>query len=136
MSALFEQVLEQYPGKVKIVFKNYPLDKHLFARSAALAALAAAEQGKFWIYHDLLFRHFQNAKQLTTADIEALAAQAGLDLARFKKDIASSAVRQKLGRDISIADEIGVDSTPTIFVNGRQLKKRQLQELIDEELGK
>ena len=136
MSALFEQALEQFPGKIKIVFKNYPLNKHKFARTAALAALAAAEQGRFWIFHDQLFQHFNGSKQLTNADIDNIATKSELDLVRFRKDMFSSAILQQLNRDLNIAEEIGVDSTPTIFVNGRLLKRRPLNELIEEELEK
>jgi protein-disulfide isomerase len=52
---VLEQVLEKNPNQVKLVFKNFPLRNHKFAMEAAIAALAAEKQGKFWEFHDLLF---------------------------------------------------------------------------------
>ncbi len=133
---LLEQVLENNPDTVKIVLKNMPLNFHEFAVPAALAALAAGNQGKFWEYHDELFA---NASSLTNKTFEEIAKKLELDLEKFKKDINSPEVQQQLAKDLNDAKEAGVTGTPTIFVNGVKLKRRELpafQKLIDEALAK
>ncbi len=133
---LLEQVLENNPDTVKIVLKNMPLNFHEFAVPAALAALAAGKQGKYWEYHDELFA---NASKLTNKSFEEIAKKLGLNLKKFQKDINSPEVQQQLGKDLNDAKEAGVTGTPTIFVNGVKLKRRELpafQKLIDEALAK
>ena len=132
---LLEQVLEHNPEDVKIVLKNMPLNMHQFARPAALAALAAAEQGKFWEFHDELFA----TKKINNETIQAIATKLGLDKEKFNKDINSPQIQQKLAKDLHDAQEAGVTGTPTIFINGVKLRKQSLeafQKIIDEELGK
>ncbi len=132
---LLEQVLENNPDNVKIVFKNMPLRFHKFATPAALAALAAGEQGKFWEFHDELFAA---SPKLGPSKINEIAKNIGLNIETFKKDLASSAIKQKLAKDLKDAQEAGVTGTPTIFINGIKLKSRTLgaiQKLIDEELA-
>lgn len=132
---LLEQVLEHNPDTVKIVLKNMPLAFHKLAAPAALAALAAGNQGKYWEYHDELFA----TPTLNKNSFDAIAAKLGLDLVQFKKDIVSPAVQQQLAKDLHDAKEAGVTGTPSIFVNGVKLKQRDLpsfQKLIDEELAK
>lgn len=132
---LLEQVLEHNPDTVKIVFKNMPLRFHKFAEPAALAALAAGEQGKFWEFHDELFL---SSPKLDPKTITGIATKLGLDLNTFKEDMSSPMIRQKLAKDLQDAQQSGVTGTPTIFVNGIKLKSRTLpamQKLIDEELA-
>ena len=132
---LLEQVLEHNPDTVKIVLKNMPLGFHKFATPAALAALAAGNQGKYWEFHDALFA----TPKLSTKAINDIAVQLGLDVAQFTKDMNSPQTQQKLGKDLRDAKESGVTGTPTIFINGTKLKNRSLpaiQKIIDEELAK
>lgn len=132
---LLEQVLEKNPETVKIVFKNMPLKFHKTAEPAALAALAAHEQGKFWEFHDKLFA----AKKLNLAVIQSIATELNLDMERYKKDMNSSKIRAKLQKDLADAQKAGVTGTPTVFINGRTPKQRSLQGfqvLIDDELKK
>ena len=72
---VFEQVLEKYPQDVKLVFKNFPLRNHKFAEKAAIAALAAGEQGKFWEFHDLLFKNYN---KLSDQKIQEIAQAVGI----------------------------------------------------------
>lgn len=133
---LFEQVLDKYPQKVKIVFKHYPLAFHNQALPAALASMAAAEQGKFWEYHDQLFLHQES---LSNDKYLEIAQNVGLDLKKFSLDMMRPSIRNKIEQDISDAQKAGVTGTPTIFVNGRNAKKRDLgaiSKLIDAELAK
>lgn len=132
---LIAEVHKRNPETVKIVFKNMPLQFHKFADPAARAALAAGKQGKFWGFHDELFA----GEQLNLQTIDAAAVKLELDMEKWKKDMASQEIRQKIYTDIQDAKQAGVTGTPTIFINGRLLKNRSLQgfqELIDKELKK
>ena len=134
LGPLFEQILENNPETVKIVYKNFPLRGHQNARPAALAALAAHEQGKFWEYHDELYA---NMRQLGAEKYLEIAEKQELDLEKFKKDQGVAEVIKQLERDLQDAKQAGVRGTPTIFINGRKLKERNIvsaQKLIDEEL--
>jgi len=133
---LLEYVLEHNPGTVRIVYKNFPLPFHKFSRAAAIAALAAQNQGKFWEFHDILFQHSQD---LDIDKINTLAKEAGLDLTRFKADMANPALAGRVTRDMEDGQRAGVRGTPTIFVNGRTLKERNpegLQALVEQELAR
>lgn len=132
---LLDEIFEKNQGKVKIIFKNMPLQFHEMADPAARAALAANEQGKFWEFHDKLF----TAPQLNPDAITSIARGLGLDMARFENDMKSPEIRQKLNKDMLDAQKAGVTGTPTVYINGRKLKQRSLQgfqELIDDELKK
>ncbi len=131
---LLEQVLEHNPDTVKIVFKNMPLNFHKFAAPAALAALAAGNQGKFWEFHDELFLQTKLSKEA----IDAIAVKLKLDIVQFKKDSESKEIGRKLQKDLQDAQKAGVTGTPTIFVNGIKAKSRTLpalQKLIDAQLA-
>jgi protein-disulfide isomerase len=133
---MFEQVLDKYPDSVKVVFKHYPLAFHKQALPAALASMAAGEQGKFWEYHDELFLH---QTSLSNEKYLEIAQKMGLDLKAFSLDMMRPSIRKKIEQDISDAKKAGVTGTPTIFVNGRKLKKRNfdaMSKLIDLELAK
>jgi protein-disulfide isomerase len=132
---LFEQVLDKYPESVKIVFKHYPLVFHKQALPAAQASMAAAEQGRFWEYHDELFI---NQSSLGSEKYLEIAKSLGLDLKKFSLDMMRPSLRQKIEQDVADAKRAGVTGTPSIFVNGRKLKKRDfaaISKLIDDELA-
>jgi protein-disulfide isomerase len=116
-------VLDQYPTDVKLVPKNFPLSKHKFARKAAMAALAANNQGKFWDFHNLLY---ENYKSINDTKIEDIAIELGLDMEKFAKDRESQAVKGLIARDINDAMRIGVRGTPSVFINGKVLRNRSL----------
>ncbi len=118
---LLEQVLEQYPKDVKLVFKNFPLASHRAARPAAVAAMAADEQGKFWEFHDRLFQDYAGIDE---AKIQKIAEGLGLDMQRFEAAKRSPQILGTINRDLREAQEIGVRGTPTIYVNGRLLRNR------------
>lgn len=133
---LLKQVLEAYPGKVKLVFKNFPLKMHKNARAASTAALAAERQGKFWPLHDLLF---ENYNKLNSQKIRELAERAGLDMERFDQDQNDPVLQQVINADLQEGQKVGVRGTPTIFINGRRLQKRSMagfKQMIDVELAK
>jgi len=133
---LLKQVLDAYPGKVNLVFKNFPLGMHKNARNASVSALAADRQGKFWPLHDLLF---ENYKKLNPEKIRELAEQAGLDMKQFDLDKSDPVLQQKINEDLQEGQKVGVRGTPTVFINGRRLQKRNLEgfkRIIEEELTK
>ncbi|MDH3360206.1 MAG: thioredoxin domain-containing protein [Desulfobulbaceae bacterium] len=136
IGALLEYAMEQNPETVHVVFKQFPLPFHEFARQAAIASLAAQNQGKFWELHDLLF---QSGHELNDKKIEDLAKEAGLDMKRFKADIKDDLLNERVEMDIMEGKINGVRGTPSLFVNGRPLKERSpqdLQLLIDKELAR
>jgi protein-disulfide isomerase len=127
-------VLEKNPQTVKIVFKNFPIRSHRFAHEAAVAALAADRQGKFWEFHDELFKSYN---KLNEEKVQQIADGLKLDNAQFEKDRRDPLLLEIVKHDFNQGIEAGVNSVPTVFVNGRRLKQRSLdgfQELIDKEL--
>jgi protein-disulfide isomerase len=133
---VFEQVLEKYPEDVKVVFKNFPLRNHKFAMKAAVAALAADSQGKFWEFHDLLFKNYN---KLSDQKIQEIAQAVGLNLEEYEKKKKDPAIEKKVRQDLSDGRRAGVRGTPTIFINGIRLRDRSLkgfQTAIDKQLQK
>jgi protein-disulfide isomerase len=133
---LLEQVLEKYPTDVKLIFKNFPLRNHKYAKPAAIAAMAADRQGRFWDFHDEIFLVYN---QLNETKLEEIAQKLNLDMERFRRDQKDPGITQVVGRDVQEGFQAGVRGTPTIFVNGRRLKQRSMkgfQAIIDSELAK
>jgi protein-disulfide isomerase len=133
---VFEQVLEKYPEDVKVVFKNFPLRNHKFAMKAAVAALAADSQGKFWEFHDLLFKNYN---KLSDQKIQEIAQTVGLNMEEYEKKKNDPAIKQKVNQDFSEGRQAGVRGTPTVFINGIRLRDRSLngfQAAIDKQLQK
>jgi protein-disulfide isomerase len=131
------QIEKEYAGKVRVVWKNFPLDMHPNAKPAAAAALAAGEQGKFWEMHDKLF---ENQRALDRANLEKYAQDLGLDLARFRAALDSAKVGAKIASDMKEAAEVDVSGTPATFVNGRKIggayPYETFKKLVDQELAK
>lgn len=103
---------------------------------AAVASMAANQQGKFWEFHDELFKNYNN---LNAEKFDELAQTAGLDMEQFKQDRQNPALAAMVQRDLKDGVEAGVRGTPSIFVNGRLLQQRSLpgfKQIIDEELAK
>lgn len=114
---LLKGIVEKYPEQVQLVFKHYPLSAHQHSDDAARAAVAAQRQGKFWPVQQALF---ENQKAgLDESNILKLAREAGLDMKEFESDIASEATADSVARDRKQADELGLEGTPMIYINGR-----------------
>ena len=129
-------MLGKYPQEVKLGYKNFPLALHRFARKAAIAALAANKQGKFWEFHHKLF---ENHKTLDDGKIQEIAGGMGLDMERFNRDMRAPALEKLIIRDMKDGQRAGVRGIPTIFVNGKLLRNQSLQgleEMIKAELKK
>jgi len=121
-------LLKQYPKSVKVVFKNFPLSNHKFARKAAAAALAAERQGKFWEFHDELFKHYRN---LSDKKILNIAQGLGLDVDQFNKDRMDPTILGKINLDYEEGQKIEVKGIPAVFMNGRRIKNRDIRNLKD-----
>jgi protein-disulfide isomerase len=133
---LLKRVLERYDERVRLVYKHFPLSFHREGRPAALASLAAEEQGGFWEMHDLLFRESANLREGRFAE---LAREAGLDVERFLLDYEErrAEYEARVIEDYTQGLRLGVRGTPTLFVNGRRVMVRTFEEIsamIDEEL--
>jgi protein-disulfide isomerase len=132
-----KQLEEEYKGKVRVAFKHQPLPFHANAKPAAMAAMAANEQGKFWEYHDKLFA---NQRALDRASLERYAQELGLNVGQFKAGLDSGQFRAKVSADMAEATRVGVNGTPSFFINGRSLVGAQpvdaFKRVIDEELKK
>jgi protein-disulfide isomerase len=130
------QVLSTYGDKIHFVYRHYPLTMHPQARPAAEASQCAAEQGKFWEYHDQLF---QNQSRLSDPDLKQHAAQLGLNTAQFNTCVDSHKYKSLVDADIHAGDEAGVNGTPAFFINGRVLSGAQpysaFKRIIDDELA-
>jgi protein-disulfide isomerase/uncharacterized membrane protein len=124
-----ENFLRASGRSVRVIFRHFPLDAscnptvstrlHQRACLAATAAECAAEQGKFWQYHDLLFG---NQDALGREYLIAYADRLGLDGPRFAACLGGDAARERVARDARAGAELGIDSTPTVFINGRRIK--------------
>jgi len=128
------QVVAAYPTQVRVVYKHFPLNMHKSARLAAVASIAARNQGKFWPLHDQLFANYN---KLNDGKIRELAESIGLDMDRFDKDIADPAVQQEIAADLQLGTASGVRGTPSVYINGAQLKDSSLggfRRAIDAEL--
>lgn len=127
-SVALHNLEQEYHGRVRLVFRHYPLTNHQKARPAALAAEAAALQGKFWEMHDFLYKN-QSAWS-TVADVGPLfttyATAIGLDSDRFIADMAKPELDARVSADQERATSRGVTQTPTLFVNNELVPAKLL----------
>jgi len=136
VSPLLDQLLAQYPKDVKVVHKNFPLKNHQFAMPAAIAALAAHRQGKFWEMHDKIF---ENSATLSDEKFTEFAKALGLNMDKFSKDSKDPQLLQGIQADLQNGLKAEVRGTPTIFVNGRRVNTGGLdglKTLVEAELKK
>ncbi len=131
------QVMEKYAGKVRVVFRHFPLSFHANAPKAAEASLCADEQGKFWELHKVLFA---NRSELTVPDLKKHAGTVGLDQAKFDSCLDSGSKKSLVDADTKAGGEVGVTGTPAFFINGKLLSGAQpfseFEKIIDAELKK
>jgi protein-disulfide isomerase len=123
---VLDSVLKEYGDRIRLVVRDFPLARHANAFRAAVAAEAAREQGKYWEFADLVFR---NQSSLSEEGLAALAAQAGLDAEQYSRAVQSPELSAKVERDRQEAIRLGVNSTPTLFVNGRRVSDRSYEGL-------
>ncbi len=126
-----QRLIDANPGKVRLAFKNFPLNSHADSRLAHMAALAAKEQGKFWEMHDLIYAHQHTLKR---SDLLRFAGQLHLDPARFQNYLDSPQLKARIDGDKGEGERIGVVATPTFIVNGEAISgflAEKLQAKID-----
>jgi protein-disulfide isomerase len=133
-----KKVRDTYGDKVRIVWKDFPLTQiHPQAFKAGEAAHCAGDQGKYWEYHDRLFA---NQQQLQPEELKKHAADLGLDAAAFNACLDTSKYGERVRDGVAQGQRLGVNSTPTIYINGRMLSGAQPYEtfvsVIDEELSR
>jgi protein-disulfide isomerase len=130
-----DQIQKEYGDQVRIVFKHLPLQMHTKAPAAHAAAEAAHRQDKFWEMHDAIFA---NQREMSPEKYVEYAAEIGLDVEQFKRDVAAAEVKQKVDADAREAAALGVSGTPGFFINGKFLSGARpfdsFKEVIDGEL--
>jgi protein-disulfide isomerase len=132
------QLLEKYSGKVKLVYRDFPLESiHPQARRSAEAARCANDQGKFWEYYDVLFNE---SPKLSPDDLKRYGAQIGLDMTKFDACVAGAVHKAGVQKDLDEGTRLGVTGTPAFFINGRLISGAQPLEafarVIDDELAR
>ena len=131
------EIIDRYPGKLKWVFRDFPIEGlHPTAPKAHEAARCAGEQGKFWQYHDLLF---ERSPSHSPEQLKQYARELKLDSPVFSQCLESGKYQAEVARDVEEGTRLGVSGTPTFVINGRFVEGEQsittLQKLIESELG-
>ena len=134
---VYDSLMAAYPGKIRLVYRNLPLTQlHPQAMSAAEASLCAGEQDAYWQYHAKLF---ENSDALTDDIFSTLATDLGLDLAAFETCMSEHRYQDEIQADMDFALNMGVQSTPTFFINGLAVVGAQplttFTQVIDKELA-
>jgi protein-disulfide isomerase len=134
---VYEQLMAAYPGKIRLVYRNLPLTQiHPQSMNSAEAAMCAGDQNAFWKFHDKLF---ENSDALNDDIYGTIAADLGLDTTAFEKCMNDHKHQAAIEEDMQFAIDLGVQSTPTFFVNGLAIVGAQplsvFQQVIDEELA-
>jgi len=115
LSPTLDQILKDYSGKVRLVYKHFPLSFHQNAMPAAIASECASEQGKFWEMHDKIYA---GQTQLSASQLTVWAKSLGLNMTKYDSCVSSNKYASRIQADMQLASESGVDGTPATFVNG------------------
>jgi protein-disulfide isomerase len=123
---IVKEVLKEFPSQVRLVYRDFPLSIHRFARGAASAALCAAQQGQFQEYHDALFESQQvwaNENEANADEVffVATAQNLGLNMEEWEQCRTSRDARKAVQNDVDEGFERGVSATPTFYLNGEQI---------------
>jgi protein-disulfide isomerase len=118
---LLAQVMEAYPNDVRLVYKHFPLSFHQNAMPASEAAVFAMKQGKFWEMHEKLF---QNSRTLSMETFKKLGAELGLNAAALETSVSGSSFKSIIEKDMADGRKANVTGTPSIFINGKKLPRR------------
>jgi len=126
VAAFLGQLEKEYDLRLRVVFRNFPLQMHQHAREAAIAAEAAGLQGRFWEMHDVLYREQDtwskapNVREL----FESYAGTIGLDLDKFKKDMDGEQAKARVDADRQRGESLGIQITPTLFINNQPVDQK------------
>jgi len=121
-----KRLVNEYGNRVRLVARDFPLSQHADAFKAAEAAEAAREQGKYWEYTEILMR---NQSALDVVKLKDYAGELGLDRGRFDQALESGKFAESVRRDIEEGRRLGIDSTPTVFINGRRMSDKSYEAL-------
>ena len=128
LSPILEKIEEDYGGRLRVIFRQFPLAIHRHASEAARASEAAGRQGRFWEMHDLLYHNrflWPRAPDIRIV-FNDYAKTLGLDLERFSKEMESEQVAARVSADQRRGAFLGVDRTPAIFINNRRVPETSL----------
>ncbi|HXV27754.1 MAG TPA: thioredoxin domain-containing protein [bacterium] len=114
-----EDLMKNYPGKIRRVWRHFPLSMHPGAERTHEASECAFEQGKFWEYHDQLFATIGGDR--SDSALTALAKQVGLDTKKFDQCLTSGKYKNLIQQEIQKGEAVGVQGTPMVFVNGQEV---------------
>ncbi len=132
-----EEIRKEYPKDLRVVFVNQPLPFHQNAKPAAIAAIAAHRQGKFW---EMYAKLFSNQQQLSDENYKKWAQEVGCDMKKFEADLKNPDVAKQVDRDQAVANALGVHGTPGFFINGVNVSgaqpKENFKKIIDEQITK
>ena len=128
MGGIIDTLLKARPKGLKVYFKQFPLGNHPQSDRSALASLAAHRQQKFWPMHDLLFA---NQGRITDASYSKFAAELGLNVKTFERDMKDPALTALVHRDQQEAIAGGLQGTPTLFINGQHYQEEKTPEAIE-----
>lgn len=113
---VLRKAVDQFRGRAKLVFKHFPLSSHSQAKQAAIATVAAQDQGKFWEMHDIVFA---NQAALGDEDIRDYARTIGLDMGAFERKLEEASSLARVEQDRALGESLGITGTPAVFVDGR-----------------
>ncbi|MFH1587006.1 MAG: thioredoxin domain-containing protein [Candidatus Diapherotrites archaeon] len=135
-AATVRQVVNEYDGKVKLVYKNFPIVSiHPNSMAAAEASECAYDQGKFWEYHNKLF---ENQENLGVASLRQYAADIGMNEGQFVDCLGSGSKNSEVNEDLSHGKIVGISGTPAFFINGKKMPNSSIntfRSMINQELG-
>jgi protein-disulfide isomerase len=140
---IVKQVAEKYKDQITFQFRNFPLVQlHQNAFVGARAAEAASKQGKFWEMHDMLYENQNTWGEASNPNtyFESYAQQLGLDVTKFKQDLASEDTNNLINADIQEAQKLGANATPTFVLDGKKITQNPgsldaFNKLIDDEIA-
>lgn len=123
IATFLDDLARDYNPRLRIIFRNFPLAMHKHAEQAALVAETAGLQGRFWEMHDVLYREQEvwSKTEDATELFNSYAGIIGLNLDQFKKDMEAGKAKERVDSDQERGISLGVKSTPTVFVNNREL---------------
>lgn len=121
---IIKQLSEEYKDKIRFVVRYFPLPGHKNSMTSAIAAEATGKQGKFWEMYDVLYEKQKDWGEKQAADsslFDVYATQIGLDVNKYKSDIKSQDIKDRINRDKESAISLEIQGTPTFFINGEKI---------------
>lgn len=117
------QIISEYDGKIKFVFREFPLPNHVNGKISAYAAEAAGAQGKFFEMYDALYQNQKDwgEDKNPGAFFEKYAKNISLDVNKFKSDVENKKYDERIQKDVNDGNALGVSATPTFFINGEKI---------------